>query len=469
MSLETPESIRRLQRKLYVKAKAEPAFRFYLLYDKVYRDDILHHAWRLAKANGGAAGVDGVTFATVEAEGLEEWLVRLRDDLRAKTYRPQPVRRVLIPKPGGGERPLGIPTIRDRVAQTAMKLVIEPIFEADLEPTAYGYRPGRDATDAVREVHGLLRQGYNDVVDADLSKYFDTIPHQELMRSLARRIVDRHVLRLIKLWLKAPVEETDKDGNGRMTGGKASAKGTPQGGVIGPLLANLYMNRLLKYWRHGGFGEQMRARIVAYADDLVILSRGHAAEALDWLRRVTERLGLTLNETKTTVRDARQESFDFLGYTFGPHRVRSTGALYPGAGPSRKSVQRLKDKVGDLLVPANQGTWPEVRNRLNALLRGWAGYFSYGTRLTAYRAIDNHVYEHVRNFLRRRHKVPSLGTRRFTLEAVYGELGVMRLCTGHFGPFRWWRLARNQSASRMPEIGTSGLMSGDRKRTHAFS
>jgi len=468
MSLGTPESIRRLQRKLYVKAKAEPAFRFYLLYDKIYREDILHHAWRLAKANGGAPGVDGVTFAVIEAQGVEEWLARLREDLRAKTYRAQPVRRVMIPKPGGGERPLGIPTIRDRVAQTAAKLVIEPIFEADLEPTAYGYRPGRGATDAVRAVHGLLWQGHYDVVDADLSKYFDTIPHQELMRSVARRIVDRHVLRLIKLWLRSPVQAPEKDGGPSGTGGQASTKGTPQGGVISPILANLYMNRLLKYWRLGGFGERMHAHIVAYADDLVILSCGHAVEALDWLRQVTQRLGLRLNETKTGLRDARRETFDFLGYTFGPYRKRSTGMPYPGAGPSRKSVQRLKDKIGDLLVPANQGTWPEVRDRLNALLRGWAGYFGYGTRRKAYRAIDNHVYDRVRNFLRRRHKVPSLGTRRFALEAVYGDLGVTRLYTGHFGPYRWWRLARSQSVSRMPEIGTSGLMSGDRKRAHGL-
>jgi RNA-directed DNA polymerase len=205
------------------------------------------HAYALARTNGGAPGVDGESFAAIEAAGLEEWLAGIRKDLVAKTYRPAPVRRVIIPKPGGGERPLGIPTIRDRVVQTAAKLALEPIFEADLDPAAYGYRPGRGGTDAIKAVHALLCRGFTDVVDADLSKYFDTIPHRELMRSVARRIVDRHVLRLIKLWLKAPVEERGDDGRRRMTGGKASRHGTPQGGVISPLLANLYMNRFLKH------------------------------------------------------------------------------------------------------------------------------------------------------------------------------------------------------------------------------
>lgn len=239
MSLETPMKIGMLQRKLYLKAKAEPAYRFYLLYDKICREDVLAHAYALAKANQGSPGVDGQTFWGIEAQGLEKWLEGIREELRAKTYEPQPVRRVMIPKPGGGERPLGIPTIRDRVAQTAAKLILEPIFEADLEPEAYGYRPKRSAQDAIRKVHKLLCEGYTDVVDAALSKYFDTIPHRELLLSVARRIVDRDVLRLIKMWLKMPVGGRDEDGNRRLTGGKSSCRGTPQGGVISPLLANL--------------------------------------------------------------------------------------------------------------------------------------------------------------------------------------------------------------------------------------
>jgi len=315
MSLATPEKIRILQRKLYRKAKTEPAFRYYLLYDKIYREDIFRHAYAVARANAGAPGTDGMTFAAIEASGLESWLAGLREELISKRYRPDPVRRVMIPKPDGGERPLGIPTIRDRVVQTAAKLVLEPIFEADFEDSAYGYRPARGAVDAVKEVHRLICRGYTDVVDADLSRYFDTIPHSDLMKSVARRIVDRHVLRLIKLWLKAPIEERD-EGNGtrRINGGKSNTRGTPQGGVASPLLANIYMNRFLKHWRLTGCGEAFRADVVAYADDFVILSCGYATEALAWTKAVMTKLGLTLNEAKTSVRNARQERFDFLGY-----------------------------------------------------------------------------------------------------------------------------------------------------------
>jgi RNA-directed DNA polymerase len=434
MSLTTPDNIRTLQRKLYLKAKAEPDYRFYLLYDKIYRPDILLHAYDLVCANKGAPGVDGVTCAVIEAAGREKWLAGIATELRTKTYQPQPVRRVMIPKPGGdGERPLGIPTIRDRVVQTAAKLVLEPIFEADLEPTAYGYRPGRSGIDAVKAVHRLLCQGFTDVVDADLSKYFDTIPHDDLLRSVAARIVDRHVLRLIKLWLKTPVEETDPDGRRRMSGGKHSTCGTPQGGVISPLLANRYMNRFLRHWRQQGRGEAFQAHVVAYADDFVILSRGCAEEALAWTRRVMTRLGLTVNEAKTTVRDARQEHFDFLGYSFGPHYYRKDGHWYLGASPSKKSVQRLKGKVGEILVPSNTAPWEDVRNRLNHLLRGWATYFGYGTRLMAYRAADRNVYETVRGFLTRRHKVPTRGTRRFSHDVVFEKLGVLRLRRMHIG------------------------------------
>ena len=427
MSLATPSKIRELQIKLYRKAKNEPGYRFYMLYDKINREDVLAHAYELARANKGAPGVDGQTFERIGSAGLEEWLTGIRQELRNKTYQPQPVRRVMIPKPGGGERPLGIPTIRDRVVQTAAKIVLEPIFEADLEPSAYGYRPKRSAQDAIRKVHKLICEGYTDVVDADLSKYFDTIPHCELLQCVARRIVDREVLRLIKMWLQAPVEEQDENGKRRLTGGKGRHCGTPQGGVASPMLANLYMNRLLKGWRNTKRGEQFDAHIVNYADDFVILSRGKAAEALNWTRQVVTRMGVTLNEAKTSIKQARQESFNFLGYTFGPHRYKKDGRWYLGASPSKKAVARIKEKVGQLLVPSNTGTWVEARNRLNQILRGWSAYFNYGTRAGAYEAVDHYVYESVRHFLRRRHQVPSRGTNRFSIKAVFGELGVLHL------------------------------------------
>src|SRR5437868_1739314 len=390
MNLTTPDEIRNLQRKLYCKAKAEPTFRFYLLYDKICREDILVHAYRLACVNAGAPGVDGMTFARIEEQGLEAWLAGLRVDLVSKTYRPDPVRRVMIPKANGGERPLGIPTIRDRVIQTAAKIVLEPIFEADFEDNAYGYRPARGAVDAVQEVHRHLCRGYADVVDADLSKYFDTIPHSELMKSVARRVVDRNVLRLIKMWLRAPIEERDADGIRRMIGGKGNTRGTPQGGVASPLLANIYMNRFLKHWRLTGRGEAFRASIVNYADDFVILSQQSAAEALAWTKAVMTRLGLTLNEAKTSVKDARMERFDFLGYTFGPHCYQRNGNRYLGASPSTKSVKRAKLKVNEVLVPGNMKPWREVRDQLNRLLRGSSAYFCYGSR-GAYNAVDHDV------------------------------------------------------------------------------
>jgi len=321
---------------------------------------------------------------------------------------------------------LGIPTIRDRVAQTAAKLVLEPIFEADFEDCAYGYRPKRSAGDAIKTTHRLIRRGYAEVVDADLSKYFDTIPHAELMQSVARRIVDAKALRLIKLWLTSPVEERDSAGKRRMSGGKGNRKGTPQGGGVSPLLANLYINRFLKFWRLKECGETFRARVVNYADDFVILSRGKAAEALAWTRDVMAKLGLTINEAKTSLKNARAEGFDFLGYTFGPRYARN-GELYLGARPSKKSLKRIKGKISALLKPCETGTWPGVRQRLNRLIGGWSAYFGYGTLNAAYRAVDRHVCDRVRRFLNRRCQRGGRGARMFSWNDVFGKLGVQRL------------------------------------------
>jgi RNA-directed DNA polymerase len=369
-----------------------------------------------------------MTFDRIEAQGLEAWLAGLREDLVSKRYRPDPVRRVMIPKASGdGERPLGIATIRDRVVQTAAKIVLEPIFEADFEDTAYGYRPRRGALAAVKEVHRHLVRGNTDVVDADLSRYFDSIPHLDLLKSVARRVVDRNVLRLIKMWLRSPVEERDADGTRRMSGGKGNKLGTPQGAVVSPLLANIYMNRFLKHFRQSGAADAFRAHVVAYADDLVILSRGRAAEALTWMRDAMAKLGLTLNEAKTSLKDARKERFDFLGYSFGPHWFKKNGKWYLGASPSKKSMQRFKTKVGDRLVPANVAPWEDVRDELNSMLLGWSHYFSYGATAGAYKHVDWHVYQRARDFLTRRHKVQGRGTARFSCDIVYGELGLIRL------------------------------------------
>jgi RNA-directed DNA polymerase len=428
VSLQTPDKIRTLQRKLYLKAKQEPAFRFYQLYDKVWRPDILEHAYLLCKSNGGASGVDGTTFDQIESQGRAQWLATLGKELHDKTYKPDPVRRLMIPKPGGGERPLGIPTIRDRVVQTAAVLVLEPIFEADFVDEAYGYRPKRSATDAVKAVHQSLREGYTDVVDADLSKYFDTIPHRELLKSVARRIVDRQMLRLIRMWLKVPVQERDEQGNQRMSGGRRSKMGTPQGGVISPLLANIYMHRYLRYWHQSGKGEQFRARIVNYADDFVILCRGKAAAAMEWTRQVMGRLGLTLNATKTCVRNACRESFDFLGYAFGVKVVFTpTGCRRMDARPSDKSVTRVKRKLHEVLGPQNHAPWPAVAEQVNRVLVGWSNYFSHGTIYYAYRAVDNHLYDRVRHFLRRRHKIKSGGTSLLPTGKSLRDWGIVRL------------------------------------------
>jgi RNA-directed DNA polymerase len=426
MSLSTPIKIQALQRKLSEKAKQEPAYRFYVLYDKIWREDVLAHAYEVAKSNQGAPGVDGQSFAGIESLGREGWLATLAQEIRTGSYRAQPVRRVLIPKAGGGERPLGIPTIRDRVVQTAAKLILEPIFEMDLEPNAYGYRPGRSARDAIQAVHRAMCLGRTEVVDADLSKYFDTIPHGDLMKSVARRIADGRMLHLIKMWLQVPVEERAKDGTRRWTGGKQHKRGTPQGGVISPLLANLYLNRMLKHFRQSGKNQQWPAQIVAYADDFVILSRGHAAEAKEWAQAVITRLGLELNEQKTSIRNSREESFDFLGYTFG-RRYWRHGQAYLTAWPSQKSLGRLREKVSQLLEPWQQAPWDEVRDQLNRLLRGWAQYFGYGSLAKAYGLVNHHVEERVRHFLRRRHKVRQGATRRFPKEYIFGPLGVKLL------------------------------------------
>jgi RNA-directed DNA polymerase len=373
--------------------------------------------------------VDGITFEAIEQAGVEDWLGTLAAEVREGRYTPQPVRRVMIEKAGGGERPLGIPTIRDRVVQTATKLILEPIFEADFESNAYGYRPGRSAQDAVLDVLLALKSGECEVVDADLSKYFDTIPHTELMQSVARRISDGKLLHLIKMWLKAPVEETDERGRKILTGGKQASKGTPQGGVISPLLANLYIHRLLWAWKKFALAEKLGARIINYADDLVIVCRTQAGavQAHACLQRIIERLGLRLNEQKTCIRKGRQEPFDFLGYTFGPRKSRRTGRTYLGVAPSKKAVSRARQKIRALLRAGNHAPAPDVITRVNRCVVGWSNYFRMGSLREADTAIDRYTFDRLRAFLVRRHKVPGRGTRRFSWSYLHQTLGLVSL------------------------------------------
>jgi RNA-directed DNA polymerase len=428
VSLKTPEKIRRLQEALYAKAKREPGYRFYLLWDKAIREDVLIYAYALSQSKKGAPGVDGQRFEDIEKYGVERWLGELREEVRTGRYRPQPVRRKMIPKPGGnGERPLGIPTIRDRVLQRAVLLVLEPIFEADFDDSAYGYRPGRSTAQAVKKVHETLLAGNTQVVDADLTAFFDTIPHEQLMKSLARRISDGRMLHLLKMWLKAPVEERDEEGRRRYTGGKKSTQGTPQGGVISPLLANIYFHRFIKAFRKYGLTERCGAVLVNYADDFVLLCRRYAPELLSTTREWMKKIGLSLNEKKTRIVDATQEPFDFLGYSFGPRYTKKAGWKYIGAYPSKKAIRRTREKVRKILRPRNQAPWPSVIKLLNPVLRGWGTYFSYGTVRKARVSIDRHVAERVRHFLRRRSgSKKGRGVRKWPPSRVFGELGVLR-------------------------------------------
>ena len=426
MGLKTPEKIGKLQRTLYAKAKEQPERRFHQLYDKVWREDFLEFAYRKCKANGGAAGVDRQSFEDIEARGREKWLGELARELKSKSYRPAAVRRVWIDKGNGGKRPLGVPTIKDRVVQTAAMLVIEPIFEADLQPEQHGYRPRRSAQDAVQAVHALIKAGHRVVVDADLSGYFDSIPRKELMQSVARRICDRQMLKLIKMWLHTPVVEDSKKGKDEPKGG--GKRGIPQGSPSSPLLANLYFRRFIMGWRKLG-PKQCQGRIVSYADDFVICCQGEAGKALQATREILGRLGLKLNETKTCVRRLPEESLDFLGYTLGIcHRARS-GVPYLGTRPSKKSIGKICREIHRETRP-----WSGLRSaeqevaRLNRMLVGWAHYFCLGGVSKAYRAVDAHTRWRLRQWLRRKHKKQgSKGTRQFPDQFLYERLGLVRL------------------------------------------
>lgn len=417
-----------LQSNLYRKAKQEKGYKFYILYDKIFLLYILEEAWAQVRENGGGAGVDGVTIADIKSGDVQAYLSGIREELRRCEYKPQAVKRVWIPKPNGDKRPLGIPTVKDRIVQTACKLILEPIFEADFQESSYGFRPERSASDAIREIKTHLKSGLQEVYDADLSKYFDTIPHDKLMITLRERITDPRVLSLIEMWLKAPVND-----GGKFTGGKKNKVGTPQGGVISPLLANIYMNLIDRIISRedGGFAK-MGIKIVRYADDFVLMGRHITSQALDYLKSLISRMGLSINEGKTRLINAKEESFNFLGFTFRYDKSLLEGTeKYWNVCPSDKSMKKLREKIDAYLKTHGHCNGYTISTELNSIIKGSLNYYKIqGVSYTrvACRALNHYLHKKLYRFYNRKSQRKSrlYGQRaKEILETRYGLVNVL--------------------------------------------